>query len=78
VCRPSRDFGSRNASIPKSPYSRPMPDCLKRQRVPSARGPDQRVGCLDGQRTRTQAFQINHHRVGALAGGVAGAGLTTP
>jgi hypothetical protein len=39
---------------------------------------DQRVGCLDGQRTRTQAFQINHHRVGALAGGVAGAGLTTP
>ena len=28
--------------------------------------------------SRTQAFQINHHRVGALAGGVAGAGLTTP
>jgi hypothetical protein len=26
---PSRDFGSRNASSPKSPYSRPMPDCLK-------------------------------------------------
>jgi hypothetical protein len=39
---------------------------------------DQRVGCLDDNDPRTQAFQINHHRVGALAGGVAGTGLTTP
>jgi len=37
---------------------------------------DQTVGCLDGQRTRTHAFQVNLHRVGALAGGIAGAGLT--
>ena len=39
---------------------------------------DQRVGCLDDNGPRTQAFQINNHLVGALAGGVGDTGLTTP
>jgi hypothetical protein len=39
---------------------------------------DQRVGCLDDNGRRTQAFQINDHLVGAPAGGVGDTGLTTP
>src|SRR5450631_4774166 len=45
-------------------FSRPRPP---RGRLPRRqRGP------------RTQAFQLNHHLVGEIVGGVAGAGLTTP